>query len=168
MAIFDICVILLIGYGAYNGFKKGLIVSIVTTFSLFIALWGAVKFQEPATKILSPLINTDPHLTPYLVFILLFIAFVVGVHLIGTLLKKFVNMTLLGSLDTFAGGILGVLKNAAFVTVLVFGMTKIAPEMAERLSKDSVSFPYFEKAVKEVAKVVPAIDFKVPDIKKMV
>ncbi|WP_157601079.1 CvpA family protein [Persicobacter sp. CCB-QB2] len=168
ISIFDIGALVLMGYGAYNGFKKGLIVSIVTTLSLFIAIWGAVQFQDIATSLLKPFVSIDISYLPYLAFVLVFIVFVVGVHFIGTFLKKIIHMTLLGSLDTLAGGLLGIIKIALFLGVIVFAIQHFAPEKADELMSSSMAFPILADLADFVAGFFPPIEFEIPDIPKSV
>ncbi|HET8859925.1 CvpA family protein [Marivirga sp.] len=135
MKTLDIILLVPLFFGAYLGFKKGLLLEIVSLVALILAIIGAFKLLDFGMELLQPYFQNWEHALPIISFILLFIAILLIVNLVGKIVKKILDMTLLGGLDNFAGAVIGLLK-WAFGVSLVLWMGEsieisVSPEMAE-------------------------------------
>ncbi len=135
MKTLDILLLIPLVFGAYLGFRKGLLLEIVSLVAFILAIVGAFKLLDFGIELLQPYFEKWDTALPIISFILLFIAILVAVNIVGKIVKKVLDMTLLGGLDNFAGAVLGLLK-WAFGVSLVLWMAEsvdisISPEMAE-------------------------------------
>ena len=60
------------------------------------------------------------HLLPFISFIIIFLAIILLVNMLGKLIKKMIDMTLLGGVDKFAGGVVGVVKWGIGISILLW------------------------------------------------
>lgn len=119
MNYFDAIVIILLLWGAYRGFTKGLIISAASLIALVLGIWGAVRFSDWTADLLIRHFSSN---TPYLsiiAFALTFIAIVIAVHLLARVLDRLVRAIALGFLNRLAGIVFNALKIALFLSIVV-------------------------------------------------
>ena len=80
--ILDIVLALPLIWGAYKGFKKGLIIEITTLIALVAGLYGAIKFSDLTAVYLQENWTIDERYMPILSFAITFIAIVILVNLL--------------------------------------------------------------------------------------
>ena len=141
MNTLDIILLVILGFGAISGFRKGFIMEIVSILALIVAVIGAFKLLREGMEFLQENFELSGKLLPYLTFIIIFIAIVIIVNLIGKAVKKMLDMTLLGSFDNLAGAIIGIFKWAFGISVLlwIFNYFQINPLI--EYSEDTVIYP---------------------------
>jgi len=125
MNYFDIIIIIPLLWGAYKGFKKGLIIGIASLFSLFLGVWGGVKFSAISAKYLSDMFNIAEKIMPLISFAITFILIVIAVFALAKLLERFINMIALGLVNKIAGSTFGSLKFALIISVVLNLVTNI-------------------------------------------
>jgi membrane protein required for colicin V production len=67
---------------------------------------------------------------------------VLALNLIGHLLKKLLNLTLLGGLDDLAGAIIGVLKWSLTISIFIWLFTFFEIEISPDFIEGSLIYPY--------------------------
>jgi len=116
----DILWLLLLTGGAYSGFKRGFVAECFSLGAFLIATISSVKVMELLTRLLQKWSVNLGNLTPYIIFVLAFIAIVIIVTLIGKLFSRLIHMTLLGGFDKLVGAVLGVLKWGFYIGVFLW------------------------------------------------
>lgn len=119
--ILDIILALPLVWGAYKGFKKGLIIEVTTLVALIASIYGAIKFSDFTAVYLRENWTIDERYMPILSFAVTFIAIVILVNLLGRLLEKVVKLASLGTINKLAGALFRVAKIAIIISV-VFSM----------------------------------------------
>lgn len=120
MSLLDIFLFLPLCYGAYKGYKSGLIVQIATFASLFLGIYVAVRFSDIVSDWLIESYEMEPgSMLPFVAFFLTFIAVAVGVYFLGKILKTMIKATLLSPFDKFGGLGIGLLKYLYIVGILI-------------------------------------------------
>lgn len=142
MSFVDIIVLIPILFGAYKGFKKGLLMEFVSLIAFFLATVLSFKLLEQGIQLLEPYIGKNQNMLPLLSFILIFVLVMFLVTFIGKALKKFLDITLIGKLDDLAGGLLGAMKWAFAFSVLLWLMESAGVMLPEEHTADSVIYPY--------------------------
>lgn len=117
MSIIDIVILVFLSIGAYSGFKKGLLLEIVSLSAFFIAIIMGIKLMDWGISILASYIDGYDTFLPFIVFIIIFIAIVLIMNVFGKAVKKVLDMTLLGSIDDMAGAVLGIVKWALMLSI---------------------------------------------------
>lgn len=120
MKALDILLLIILIWGAYKGFKRGFIAEIFSLGSFLVATIISVKLLDQLTKVFKNWYGDLGTITPYIVFVLIFILIVVGVTLIGKLFSHLVNMTMLGGIDKLLGAALGVFKWTFFISTFLW------------------------------------------------
>jgi membrane protein required for colicin V production len=119
VSILDIFLILIILFGAYGGYKEGLIVSLFSVIAIILGVLGGFKLMGNLMVILANKYNIDEKVLPYIAFGVVFIIIVIVVNLLGKLIKASITAPVLGVVDNVAGAILGVVR-ATFMLSIVF------------------------------------------------
>jgi membrane protein required for colicin V production len=137
----DIILLIPLVFGAYLGFKKGLLLEIVSLLAFFLAIIGAFKLVDFGQELLSPYFQNWEKALPIISFVLLFVGILLLVNLIGKVAKKILDMTLLGGLDNFAGAVLGLLKWAFGVSLVLWLATSVDMNLSNELTDNTYIYP---------------------------
>ncbi len=141
--ILDIITCLLVAFGFYQGFSKGLIKTVFASFSLMIGIVAALKLSPIVINILQGAIKINPAITFVLGFVLTFIVVMALIRFIGTRIEKLMENLNIGGLNKLAGGLLLSLFYALLVSFAVYFMDKVEL-VSEDLKTSSFTYPLLE------------------------
>jgi membrane protein required for colicin V production len=110
MNIVDILLLLMLAYGAYVGYTKGLLTELVNTGSFLLGIFLGIRFWQKGAEYLGGSIQNVHQLVPLFGFLLVFIVILLGVRLVGKIVKVGIDKTLFGSFDKILGALLGIIK----------------------------------------------------------
>jgi membrane protein required for colicin V production len=149
LKILDLILLAILLLGGFLGFRKGLLLEIITFLGLVIGIISAFKLLNTGIEYIRSTWGWNSIFIPYIAFIAIFILVFFGMFLLGKALKKILDFTLIGSADNIAGAILGMLK-MAFGLSLVLWLTRAASiEFPSEMTSGSVLFyPLVEFAPK--------------------
>jgi membrane protein required for colicin V production len=116
MIFIDIILGALLVYGLIRGLKNGLIIEFASLISLFLGIYLAVKFSS---------ILGDSKTAKVIGFIIILVLVLIGIQLLAKALSKIVNAMLLGGFNKIGGAILGTLRMALFLGVLLSLFQKV-------------------------------------------
>ncbi len=125
MNYLDLIIAIPLAWGAYKGFRKGLIVSVASLLALLLGIYGALEFSDYARALLTENTEMQANYVPITAFVLTFIAIVIAVHFIAKLIDKFIDAIALSWLNAIAGMAFGILKFAFILSILIFLFEKI-------------------------------------------
>ena len=114
---------------------------LATILAFVLAIIGGFKLLHWGMGLLDTHFEVNGNLLPYLTFILIFIGIILLVNLIGKMLKRVLDMTLLGSFDAFAGALVGLLKWIFGVSVILWLTTNVGLLIPDYIN-DSLLYPY--------------------------
>jgi membrane protein required for colicin V production len=120
LKILDILLLLILAWGGYSGYKRGLLVEGFSLFSFSIAKILSLKGLH-IFKALS--IKANGHsstITSYIVFGIIFAIIVAILIILSRYLRSKVNRTILGKADKTIGAILGVGKWAFYTSTALW------------------------------------------------
>lgn len=120
MSILDIILIIPIVWLAYRGYSKGLILSVTSLLALFAGIYFSVHFSGWVAAWLRTSLNWDGQYINIVSFIITFIAVVIIIQFVGRLFSKVADWAALGVLNRIGGLLLGVVKAALFLGILLF------------------------------------------------
>ena len=141
MAAMDLVFLAILIFGAFRGFKKGIIMEVFSILALVLAVIGAFKLLDYGIVWLTQSFGKPHPFIPFLSFILIFIGIVLGVNIIGRMAKGLVRMTLLGWVDRFFGSLLGLMKWVFGLSLILWILDSFVPELSQKVSHDSILFP---------------------------
>ncbi|HVD98351.1 MAG TPA: CvpA family protein [Cytophagaceae bacterium] len=161
MVVVDFVIILLLGIGAYKGYKDGLVVTIIAFLAFIIGILAAFKLLDTGMKFLKGYIS-DNNWLPFIAFVVIFILVYITILLLSKFLKSALNSTLLGRFDEIAGGLLGIVKMAFGVSLLIWLIDVIHLNYLVNIFKGSFFYPYLvnfaPKIVSWISHVIPFQD----------
>ncbi len=150
MNAIDIILLVLIVFGAINGYRQGFLVTLFSLAALVLAILGAFKLMGHAIRWLSAHVDISDTILPYAAFALVFIAILIGVNLLGRLLKASIDKTFLGRVDQAAGAGLGLLKSAFLLSVSLWILEVLSIGLPEKWSRESWLLPHVESFAPQV------------------
>jgi len=129
MNYFDIIIIIPLLWGAYKGFKKGLIIEIASLIALFLGVWGGVKFSSISANYLSVMFDVSEKIMPLISFSVTFILIVIAVYALAKMLQKVIKMVALGLINKIAGAAFAVLKFTLIISVVLTLVNNVNSEI---------------------------------------
>ncbi len=119
MNYLDVILALPLLWGIYNGFTKGLIISVATLLALILGVYAAIHFSSFLGVYLDNWFHPNPKYLKALSFSVTFIAVVILVRLVGWALDKFVKVIALGLVNRMLGVFFNLLKWGFILSVLI-------------------------------------------------
>lgn len=163
MAAVDIILLILIGLGAYEGYKKGLLLGIVGLIGFVLAVVLGFYLMDPVSKWLATQLDELTFAFPILAFLMIFFITLIFVNLAGWILKKMMDMILLGAFDSLAGAILGIVKSAFFISIFMWLSIHFDLKLPREWRKESKYLQYIEPLAPGVIWVLEPIFPKVKE-----
>ena len=143
--LIDIILGIILIWGAFMGFKKGLILSLASFIAIVAGALAAYYGSEAIAIALASHVDWSSQKVAVASFAIAFIAVVLIVHLLARILEKFIDLLALGLANKLSGALFGMAKNALLLTFIIFGIKgfggKYIPESVE---KNCVIFPVVE------------------------
>lgn len=164
MAPIDIVILIILVLGAYEGYKKGLLMTIVGLIGFVLAIILGVYFMDPVSKMLAERLDQLTFAFPVIAFLIVFIITLLIVKIAGWILKKMMDLILLGSIDSIAGAILGIVKSAFFISLFMWLALSFELKMPKEWSAKSEYLQYIEPMAPGVIWVLEPL---VPKIKEL-
>lgn len=151
MTTADLTLMVIILIGAISGYRQGFLMELFSFAALLLGILGAFKLLGYAMIFLDDQFNISKTILPYVAFAAVFIAIVIGVRLIGKLIKMSIDKTLLGSLDKAAGAVLGLLKASFLLSVVLWIVHSLNLQLPSSWTTDSWLLPRVESFAPQVA-----------------
>lgn len=129
--ILDLIAALLITYGFYRGFSKGLIGTLVDTLSILVGLVVALKFSPLLINYLQKVVNLNPAVEFVLGFLLVFFFVLIVLRFIGDKMEDLLRAIKLNFINQLAGGLL-----LAFVFTFLLGLFLLLLSQLKVLNSD--------------------------------
>ena len=170
----DIILSIFLLFGAYEGYKKGILIELITLAGLVLAVAGGFIFMDKGNQWLAAHFDTNSiaEITPYISFLGIFALILWVSYLLGSGFKKVIDVAFIGTIDNLLGGIVGLLKWAAVLSVLIWLAEFLKIDAVDRFFEDSKIFPYIRDLVPMVvawmSKFWPAIQESFDSIKQFI
>ena len=151
MNIFDLIVYLAMAWAIYNGWRRGLLLQLLSLVSVAVALYLAVSYGAE----LGDMLGMKRAVAPAGGFLAIFVASLIVIAVGGHLLRGLLKLAGLGLLDTLLGIVLSVVKMILIISVLFSGFAKLNKKY-KFVSKQTIeSSRWFEPATEVADKVLP-------------
>ena len=156
-------ILLLLGLGAYEGYKKGLLMSMVGIFGFVLAIVLGIYFMEFVGNWLASETEQKAFALPVIAFLLIFFGTLFLVHIAGRAFKKMLGLVLLGGLDSFGGAVLGIVRTGFFISLLVWVLGKLELASLQKWQAESEYLAFIEPLTPEVLGLLDPI---LPSVKE--
>jgi membrane protein required for colicin V production len=140
MAI-DILFLVFLLLAIWRGLRHGFIIAVVSAAAWIIGIAAAIKLSAVVAAYARAHMHVPPRWLPVLAFLLVFAVVVLGLHAIGKLIEKAVDLALMGWLNKLLGVFLYAFLYITTLSVLLFYAVQIHLFSSHTLSA-SVTYPY--------------------------
>jgi len=153
MNYLDIIICIPLVWGLYKGFTKGLIIELATFIAFGLGVWGGINFSDYLANKFTEWFDWRSPYLPILSFALTFILIIAAVFLVAKIVQRMVDGMALTAINKIGGAIVGALKFALIMSVLIFVMDAIEE------SYPIISFKAKEESLlyKPVGKIAPTL-----------
>lgn len=110
MNYLDIFIIAAIGFGAWKGFGKGLVIELFGLVALFLGLYGGIHFSDMVAGFLKDSLGFESEYLPAIAFTITFLAIGAMVYFAGKAFEKLIKVVRLSALNRIAGAAFGAAK----------------------------------------------------------
>ena len=151
-----------------QGFMKGFISSLAAIAALIVGIWAAIHFSNYIAALLTEHFHPSQKWLPVLAYVITFLLVVIALMLLAKLAEKLINATGLGFLNRLGGGLLGIVKGAILVSVLILLLQLIDPHgklVAEKYRKESFLYSRMEQVVPKTMRLLKT-EVKLPWVTK--
>lgn len=146
MNLFDLFLFAPLAYGAYKGYKRGLIMSLFMLLAIVVGLYAAFQLTDVLVALGGKLLNWEKTTLMPLSFIILFLGIGAAIYFAGKLLETALKVVKLSILNNLAGALLGTLQWMFLVgTILLFVLSNDTKQKLISLEtrNASVAIPFY-------------------------
>lgn len=117
--IVSIAIISVIAIYFISGMRRGLIRQIADIVGIIVAFVGAFYFAHYLAQYLEREFSLYYKISLVIAAVVLFVAIILVFRLIGVVLRRFADITLLSGVDALGGGLLGAFKGVLLVSLIL-------------------------------------------------
>lgn len=150
MNFLDVFILVLLVWGAYKGFKNGLVIELFTLFALFLGLYAAIHFSDFLAEKITDETPSEESYVPVIAFILTFLAVGAMVYFGGKAFEKVIKVVQLSALNKLMGALFGLIKYtfiAGTLIVIVDSMDNRSDIISDETKDGSVSYTFTKSVV---------------------
>ncbi len=149
MNYLDIIIAIVLFVFGYKGFRKGLIIEVVTLAAFVVGIYGAMHFSDFTASHLQEFMEISPKHLNTVAFVLTFIILVILVNMIGRAVTKLVQAMELGFVNKMFGFVFGVAKGVLLCSIMVMVLNnfELLGLVKPEVRKESKLYPYIEMTV---------------------
>lgn len=125
MSYLDLFFGLVLAWGAYSGFSKGLIKELASILGVIIGVFLAKNYYPYLDIKLKPIFESEAGFISILSAILIFLLTIMVFKIIAKFLTKFLKIIALGLLNRIIGSVFGIFKTVLLLCILVFIFSNI-------------------------------------------
>jgi membrane protein required for colicin V production len=148
----DLLMIIPLIWGAFNGYRKGLLVEIVAVIAFVVAMIVGFKFLAFGIELLSPYISRElaRKLLPWLGFSVIFFPTVFMINQMGFALRRSLKYTLLGTFDSVAGAAVGLFTWVFGISVILWLFSYMGVRIPPRQTEGAFLYAYIRPVAPQI------------------
>jgi membrane protein required for colicin V production len=162
----------MLAVGAFSGYRQGLFIGILSILAFFIGIILAFRFMNWGAELLADKVESLTFMLPFVAFILIFLAVTITIRILAYIIKKALDLTILGTFDSFAGAILGILKWSIMISLLIWVANSFEFHVPSEMKNGAVVYPVIVPVAPTLVAVLddytPIIDTAIATIKELV
>ena len=152
MNLFDIIVIIIVGFCLIRGIFRGLVKELFSIVGVMAGYYAAYSYYPHVSKFLSQWVPAVAY-SRLIGFLIVFIGIFLIISIIGVIVKYLMSISFLGWTDRISGAVFGLIKGLLIASVLFIAFTTFLPKNAS-IVKDSAVAPYLSHVSTQMAKIV--------------
>jgi len=145
MNYFDVIFFLVLLWGFYKGFRKGLIKAFFGFLAVVFGVYFAINFSYKVDILLNEFFVIEKAFSPLLSFIVSFMGVVLALKAIAFVFEKIISLVALGLINRLLGGVFGLLKMGGALGVLVLVLNSadsLFSIIPDKQKKESLLYPH--------------------------
>lgn len=147
----DILLLIIAAFGAWGGYKEGFLMEVVFLIGIVLGIFLGFKLMGEGMILLEDRFDVDRTTLPYVSFIVIFLLVVLGVRLLGTLVRHSFDKSFLGSADQALGGALGAVRTLFMVSVVLWILDSLKLAPRGEWVEDSWLYPFTARLAPTIA-----------------
>jgi len=151
MNIYDIAVLVIVGFCLIRGIFRGLIKEVASMVGVLAGFFGAYTYYADLARLLSRWFDASPYLQ-LLSFLALFCIILLLVSVLGVVIKYLMRVAFLGWVDRLCGAGFGLVKGLLIAAVLLMPLTAFLPRDAT-LIRNSMLAPHVNAMTEPLSKL---------------
>ena len=166
MNYLDIILSLILFYGLFKGFTRGLIIEAASLLSIIVGILGALAFTPIIESLLSYFLSNEKLPSSIILFTVSLILIVLGVNFFARNLTKFIKLISLGGINKVLGGIFGVSKYVLLISILFVFIDQFSfmfEYFESSLLEESVMFESLKNVGYYIIQLLESNDVKIPE-----
>jgi membrane protein required for colicin V production len=140
MKTLDIVLLVLLLLGTWQGYRRGLLLEILSLLAFLAATLLALNLRGWGTDKLSPLLGKGNYIGSYLSFMLIFTPTLFLLNRLAFLLRANLRHSLLGNFDRLGGAILGLFAYALLISSFLWMLDSFSV-LSPEAKKDTKIYP---------------------------
>ncbi|OIN57734.1 CvpA family protein [Arsenicibacter rosenii] len=143
MKTLDILILIPLIWGAWNGYRKGLLIEIIAVIAFVVAMVVGFRFLGFGIELLSPYISRElaRKLLPWLGFSVIFFPTVFMINQMGYSLRQSLRYTLLGTFDSIVGAAVGIFTWVFGISVLFWLFSYMGVKIPANQTQGTYLYP---------------------------
>ncbi len=137
----DLIAVLLIVYGFYIGYNRGIIKTIFAVVSIMIGILAALKLSPYTIELMQKFLNLHPGLTFVLGFALTFILVLIIIRFVGNKLEDILKFAQINFINKILGGGIMAILLLVFYSYALWGIESLQL-LSNKNKKSSVSYEF--------------------------
>jgi len=138
----DIFLLIVAALGAWKGYREGFLMEMVSLVGIILGIFLGFKLMGVGMIFLEEHFDVNRTTLPYVSFIVIFLVVLLGVRLIGSLVKNSIDKTFLGSADQAMGATLGVFRSLFMISVVLWILDSLKLSPRAEWVEDSWLYPF--------------------------
>lgn len=167
MSTVDIILLIPLAWGAFMGFKKGLVLELASLVGLILGIYGAIKFSDFTAEKLIQHVEITQEWLGLLSFLITFIVIVFAIFILARLLDKALKLVALGLVNRLLGLLFGTLKFALIVSTAMYFFQNMNTKFQftdDNFTEESVLWEPLQKVVTPFRDLLK--DFEISKVKE--
>ena len=142
MSTADIFIAVFIVIGAVAGYREGFLIELISFIAIVLGVLAGFKLMGAGMVLLQEKFNADKSTLPYISFLVIFVIVVVGVNLLGKIVKRSIDNTFLGKADQAMGAALGAFKTLFMLSIALWIADSLKWTPKEAWTENSWLYPF--------------------------
>ncbi len=141
--IIDILLLMIVAWGFYQGYSKGILKTVMTVFSVIFGIMAAFKLAPAATRFLETAFHTDSPFTFIAGFLMAFLLTMIIIRLVAQFATRALQAANINVINQFAGGMLMASIYTLLFSFLIWFGDK-SSIISTKTSTESITYPFLQ------------------------
>ncbi|MEZ4908465.1 MAG: CvpA family protein [Saprospiraceae bacterium] len=141
--VIDLIAVLLMIYGLYVGYTRGIIKTVFSLVSIFLGILAALKLSPIVIDMMGNMFKIHPGINFLLGFGITFLLVLMIVRFIGKKLEDFLKLANINVINKSAGAVIMGLLLMVFYSYALFGINKLNL-LSQDSKNSSITYTYLE------------------------